>query len=253
MKHSNPLSTGPLTRGERAPLLELREVSLRYGAKTALNNVHLSLNSGQIVGLVGANGSGKTSLLRVLAGLERNYSGSYTIASQPFREEMAAEMVYLPDHIPFPDHYNVREILRAYRDHFENFDFLLASDMVARYGLSPKLKLSQMSRGMKEKLMIAMSLSRRARIYLMDEPMGGVDVEALEEIVSGIIDSFREDSLLILSTHLLRDLEPLIDRVVIMDEGQILLSESMEELSQNYSGNLAEIYKEVLREKTLAD
>ena len=229
------------------PLLDVSDLTMRFGSTTALDGLDLSLAPGQIVGLLGENGCGKTTLLKILAGVLTGYSGQARVASHAPGPESKALVSYLPDTSFLPDSARVSYCLELYADFFADFQTEKARDLIGFFGLSESARLNEMSKGMREKVQIALAMSRDARVFLLDEPISGVDPAARDVIVDGIVRNLSEDSLLVIATHLVHDLEPILDAVVMMRHGRGLLSGDADDLRAQHNASLDQIFKETYR------
>ncbi|WP_226832562.1 ABC transporter ATP-binding protein [Brachybacterium sp. FME24] len=236
-----------MTATELAPLVRTRGLTVRYGRTTALDSLDLDLVPGQILGLLGENGCGKTTLMKVLAGVYADYSGEATIAGHAPGPSSKALVSFLPDASFLADSARVRYCLDLYADFFADFQREKARDLIGFFGLSETSRLREMSKGMREKVQISLAMSRDARVFLLDEPISGVDPAARDVILDGILRSHSEDSLLVLATHLVHDLEPMLDGVVMMRHGKVLLAGDADDLRAEHSASLDQIFKETYR------
>lgn len=230
-----------------SPAIRTSGLTKRYGTTTALDGLDLELRPGQIVGLLGENGCGKTTLLKILAGVLSDYTGEVRIGDHVPGPESKAAVSFLPDASFLGDDYRVRYCLELYRDFFADFDIDKARDLIAFFGLSESMRLKEMSKGMREKVQVALAMSRNARVFLLDEPISGVDPAARQVILDGILRNLAEDSLLFISTHLVHDLEPMLDAVVMMRHGRIVLEGDADDLRTEHSASLVQIFKETYR------
>ena len=228
-------------------ILQARGLSMRYGATKALDDLDLDLPPGQIVGLLGENGCGKTTLLKILAGVLSDYTGQVYVGGHVPGPESKAIVSFLPDTSFLPDAARVRYCVELYADFFADFDQEKALDLIGFFGLGESTRLKEMSKGMREKVQIALAMSRNAKVFLLDEPISGVDPAAREVILDGILRNLADDSLLLVSTHLIHDLEPVLDGVVMMRHGRVVLSGQADDLRSQYSASLDQIFKETYR------
>lgn len=229
------------------PAIHLTGVSKRYGALRALDGLDLQLPYGQVVGLLGENGCGKTTLLKVLAGILSGYQGNAQIAGLQPGPDSKAKVSYLPDQSFLPAQASVRQCIQLYRDFFADFDAAKASDLIRFFGLSEEMHLKQMSKGMREKVQIALIMSRGARVYLLDEPISGVDSAARDVILDALVRNLDQESLVLVSTHLIHDLEPILDAVVMMRAGKVLLTGQVDDLRAQHGKSMDQLFKEVYR------
>ena len=235
------------TAGPVTTLVEATGLRMTYGATTALDGLDMTLAPGQIVGLLGENGCGKTTLLKILAGVLAGYSGDVRIAGHVPGPESKALVSYLPDTSFLPDAARVSYCLELYTDFFADFQPEKARDLIGFFGLSESARLKQMSKGMREKVQIALAMSRDARVFLLDEPISGVDPAARQVILDGIVRNLSEDSLLLITTHLVHDLEPILDAAVMMRHGRVLLSGDADDLRGSRGASLDQIFRETYR------
>lgn len=235
------------TASPATTLVEATGLRMTYGATTALDGLDLALAPGQIVGLLGENGCGKTTLLKILAGVLAGYSGDVRIAGHVPGPESKALVSYLPDTSFLPDAARVSYCLELYTDFFADFQPEKARDLIGFFGLSESARLKQMSKGMREKVQIALAMSRDSRVFLLDEPISGVDPAARQVILDGIVRNLSEDSLLLITTHLVHDLEPILDAAVMMRHGRVLLSGDADDLRGSRGASLDQIFRETYR------
>ena len=208
--------------------LEIKNLNMGYKNKV-LDDLNLELDKGQIVGLVGPNGAGKSTLLRILAGLEQTYKGEVLVDGKELDYKMADIISYQPDKFALSDKLAVKEVVNIYKLFFKDFDEEKFYKIFNEFKLPEKAKVKEMSKGMREKMQIALSLSRNADIYLLDEPISGVDPSARKKIIDIILNNFQEDSLINLSTHLINQIEPLLDRVLFLSDGKISINKTVDE------------------------
>lgn len=229
------------------PLLKVSGLTKRFGSTTALDGLDVTLRPGQVVGLLGENGCGKTTLLKILAGVLSGYEGDARIGCHEPGPESKALVSFLPDTSFLPDAARVSYCLDLYRDFFADFQVEKARELIGFFGLSESSRLKEMSKGMREKVQISLAMSRDARVFLLDEPISGVDPAARQLILDGILRTLSEDSLLLISTHLVHDLEPILDGVVMMRHGCVLLQGDADDLRGEHSASLDQIFRETYR------
>lgn len=226
-------------------MLEIKNLSIAYKNKLVLDKLNLYFKKGEIVGLLGPNGSGKTTLLRILAGLEKNYKGEVKIGGENPDYLTKSFVSYQPDHLPLDKSYNLIQISKLYDDFFEDFSKEKFEKIIRDFKLDMNMKIKNMSKGMKDKVQIALSLSRKSDLYLLDEPMSGIDPASRKKIMDVIIDNFDSEGLMIISTHLISQIERLLDKVVFISDGKIILEENIDDLRQNHKMGVEEYFEEV--------
>lgn len=224
--------------------IEIKNLNMSYKNKV-LDNLNLELEGGQIVGLVGSNGSGKSTLLRILSGLEMTYKGEVLINDKKPDYKTYEEVSYQPDKFALDEKLSVKEVVSTYKTFFKDFDEDKFYKLFNEFNLPLKSKVKEMSKGMREKMQIALSLSRNTDIYLLDEPISGVDPSARKSIINIILNNFREDSILIISTHLISQIEPLLDRVLFLSDGKIYLNKTVDEIRNEHNMSVEDYFTEV--------
>lgn len=226
-------------------MLEIKNLSIAYKNKLVLDKLNLYFKKGEIVGLLGPNGSGKTTLLRILAGLEKNYKGEVKIGGENPDYLTKSFVSYQPDHLPLDKSYNLIQISNLYDEFFEDFSKEKFEKIIRDFKLDMNMKIKNMSKGMKDKVQIALSLSRKSDLYLLDEPMSGIDPASRKKIMDVIIDNFDSEGLMIISTHLISQIERLLDKVVFISDGKIILEENIDDLRQKHKMGVEEYFEEV--------
>ena len=242
------MTTQPPGAAQASPgLVHIEGLTKRYRSVAALQDFTLTLGAGHIVGLMGPNGCGKTTLLKILAGVLSDYEGSVTIDGHHPGPVSKSIVSYLPD-VDFlnPD-WTARTAIKEYDRFFADFDADKAAAMVEFYGLPETRPLSEMSKGMGEKLQIALIMARRARVYLLDEPISGVDPAARDVILSGILRDFEPDALMLISTHLISDIESILDEVVMLKEGRLHRAGPVDDLRDEYGMSLDALFRKEYR------
>lgn len=225
--------------------IEVTGLSKSYGGRPALDGLDLQLAPGQIVGLMGDNGSGKTTLLKILAGVLAEWRGSVRIAGHTPGPQSKALVSFLPDASFLPDGHRPQDSIDLYARFFADFDEHKARGMVDFFGLPWDRTLKEMSKGMREKLQISLAMSRRAKVYLLDEPISGVDPASRDIILRGILSNFDDDALLLISTHLIQDVEQIVDSVLFLRAGGVLLQGGADELRAEHGSSLDALFRKV--------
>lgn len=229
---------------EEKVLLEFKNVTKKYGKKVALNNVNFGLSSGRIVGLLGPNGAGKTTIIKMVNGLLRDYSGQVLIDGEKPGVKSKSIVSYLPDVDYFQGWMKIKDALNIFEDLYKDFDVEKAMNLMYRMNLSPNMKVKELSKGMREKMRLILVMSRNAKIYILDEPIGGVDPASRELILDTILNNYSQDSLVLFSTHLISDIERVFDQVIFIKEGEIVLNRNAEELRIERNKSIDEIFRE---------
>ena len=227
--------------------LECRGLTKRFGAVQALENVDLTVRPGRVVGLLGPNGSGKTTLIKLANGLLTPTSGSIVVCGEAPGKRSKALVSYLPDRACLPEWMSARQLMDFYADFYADFDRSRAEAMMARLNLSDKLLVGQMSKGTKEKVQLILVMSRRAQLYLLDEPIGGVDPATRDYILETIIRNYDEDASVIISTHLISDVENVLDDVIFIRDGHVTLQASVDDVREQYGKSVDALFREVFR------
>ncbi len=229
-------------------MLKIESLNKSYGSNLVLDNINLDLRANSIVGLLGPNGSGKTTLIKIIAGLIQDYTGNVYLDNQPLDYTCKAKISYLPEQQILNEWWTIGTALKFYRDFFDNFDVDKFNDMLDMFKLDKKMKIKRLSKGMKEKVNLALALSKQADIYLLDEPLGGVDPAARSVILENIIRNYNKNSLLILSTHLISDIEPVLDRAVFIKDKKILLNRDTDVIRSEQAMSVDDFFRKTYRE-----
>ncbi len=226
-------------------ILEITGLYKNFFGKAALSDISLSLDEGRIVGLLGPNGSGKTTLLKLIAGFLQPTKGQIRISGQAPSYQTKAFVAFLPDTDFLYEEKKIADISAFYKDFFSDFDLHKFNELCAFMNLERGALIKSLSKGMKEKLQLSIILSRSAKLYMLDEPLGGVDPITRDKIINAIIRNYMENSSMIISTHLVDYIEPLLDEVVFLRNGQIALHGMAEELRAEKNMSVDKIYREV--------
>ena len=228
-------------------LLQCTGLTKRYGGKLALDHVELQLGEGKIVGLLGPNGSGKTTLMKLANGLLQPTEGSITIAGNAPGPDTKKVVSYLPDAAWLPDWMRVEQLVELFQDFYADFDLAKAHEMLARLELDPKAPLKTLSKGNKEKVQLILAMSRNARLYLLDEPIGGVDPAARDYILHTILSNYSKDATVLISTHLIEDIEPVLDEAVFLKEGKVFAHRNVDDIRENEGMSVDAYFREVFK------
>ncbi|PGL42049.1 ABC transporter [Bacillus cereus] len=226
-------------------LLKIENVWKRYGLKAVIRELNIEITEGKIVGLVGDNGSGKTTLLKMIAGLQHPSEGSIVINGKKVGLETKEIVSFISDKPVFDDWMTVKDALFFYRDFYKGFDIQRAVDTIAEFKIPLEEKIIALSKGMVEKLQIILTFSRKAKLYVLDEPLGGIDLVSREHVLDLILQFYREDCTILISTHLINEVENIFDEVIFLKDGEIVLYENVEELRFQRGKAVTEVFKEV--------
>ncbi len=228
-------------------LMECKGLSKRFGGVQALDNINLSIEPGHIIGLLGPNGSGKTTLIKLANGLLTPSNGSITIDGKNISPETKALVAYLPERIALPQWMTTRQALDYYEDFFADFQRETAEAMIQNLGLPVNQRIKAMSKGTKEKLQLILTMSRKAKLYLLDEPIGGVDPATRDYILRTIIGNYNEEATIIISTHLIADVEKVLDEVIFLQNGNVVLHDSVDNIRNEKGTSIDALFREVFR------
>lgn len=229
------------------PVFECRHLTKAFPGKEALHDVSFSLEEGRIVGLLGPNGSGKSTLMKLANGLLSPTQGGIFIDGMAPGVETKKIVSYLPDKNYLNDWMSVRQLVNFFGDFYEDFQKEAAVEMIQRLGIPMHAKLKTLSKGTKEKVQLILVMSRKARLYLLDEPIGGVDPAARDYILHTIISNYFEDATVVISTHLISDVESILDQVLFISEGKILLDSPVDELREKNNMSVDAWFREVFK------
>ena len=228
-------------------ILECRGLTKFYGGRPALRNVNFSAEQGRIIGLLGPNGSGKTTLIKICVGLLTATSGEALIAGNKPGPETKAMVSFLPENTYLNDWMKVSDILAFFKDFYRDFNTEKAVEMLRNLGIDQKDSIKSLSKGTKEKLQLILVMAREAKLYLLDEPIGGVDPAARDYILNTIIRNYSPEATVIISTHLISDVEQVLDDVVFLKDGAIVLSSSVDDLREYKGMSVDAYFREVFR------
>ena len=232
---------------QNLPVLEITGLKRRYGIRPVLKGIDLTLGGGKIVGLLGPNGVGKTTLMKIVAGLLTPTAGSVTVAGHPIGAESKALVSYLPERTYLADWMRVYDAVELFSDFYADFDPERAMEMLTRLDVDPEARFRTLSKGTREKVQLVLVMSRKALLYVLDEPIGGVDPAARDYILSTILTNYNEEGTILISTHLISDIESVLDEVVFLKDGQILLHDSVDHIRQERGKSVDGVFREVFQ------
>ena len=228
-------------------LLEIQGLHKKYGKKTALNDINLSIEPGHIIGLLGPNGSGKTTLIKIICGLLQPTGGSVLVDGNPVGPKSKAIVSYLPDRTYLDESMTVGSAIDMFKYFYDDFDEKRAEEMLSSLNIDPKNKIKTLSKGNKEKVQLILVMSRRAKLYILDEPIAGVDPAARDYILRTIISNFEPSASLIIATHLISDVEPVLDEAIFLQDGNIRLYKPIDDIRVENGKSVDALFREVYR------
>ncbi len=228
-------------------LLEIKDLNKSFDNKKILKDINLSIQSGKIIGLLGKNGVGKTTLIKLINDLLTPTSGEILINGQKIGVETKKVISYLPERTYLNKQMKVSEVISYFEDFYDNFDSKKAKKLLKDLDLDINQKLTQMSKGMQEKVQLVLVMSRNADLYVLDEPLGGVDPATRDYILDTILSNFNENASVIISTHLISDIEKILDEVIFIDKGQIVLQSDADKLRKKEKSSIDEIFRRMFK------
>ena len=228
-------------------VLECKDLSKHYGNAPALNHVSLAVEPGRIVGLLGPNGSGKTTLIKLANGLLTPSEGEVLVCDMAPGKESHASVSYLPERTCIPTWMSVKQLLDFYGDFYRDYNRKAAEEMLTHLNIRLTQRIKQMSKGTREKVQLIMVMSRAAKLYLLDEPIGGVDPATRDYILSTIIGNYNPEAAVIISTHLIADVEKVLDEVIFINQGQVVLQSSVDEIREEKGMSVDALFREVFK------
>lgn len=226
-------------------IVECKDLTVKYGNKVALNNFSVEFQEGKIVGLLGPNGSGKTTFIKTLSGLITKSAGNVTIAGEKLGTATKGIVSYLPERPYFPTSMKVKDMIEFFKDFYSDFNPQTAYEMLETLKISPNDKIKALSKGTREKVQLVLVMSRSAKLYLLDEPMGGVDPAARDFILKTILTNYSKDACVVISTHLIQDVEQVLDEVVFIKEGRLAMFKSADEIREENGKSIDGLFREV--------
>ena len=224
-------------------LLQCIDLNKSFGEKQVLKNINLQIESNKIIGLLGKNGSGKSTLFKLANDLLTVSSGEILIDGKPISPESKKIVSYLPERPYLSPSLKVSDAIKLFETFYEDFDSEKAEKLLKDLDLDKEMRLSKMSKGMKEKVMLVLVMSRKAKIYILDEPLGGVDPASRDYILQTILKNFEENATLLISTHMISDIEKILDEVIFIDNGEITIQSDADELRKKEKCSIDEIFR----------
>lgn len=228
-------------------ILECIGLSKSYGSVKALENIDLAVEPGHVVGLLGPNGSGKTTLIKLANGLLQPSSGRILIGGRAPGPETKAAVAYMPERLELPEWTRVRKLVDFFADFYADFDRERAAALLSRLGIDGESRLRQLSKGLRQKVQLSLVMSRRAKLYLLDEPFGGMDPASRDPMLDTVMESREPGAAVLISTHLITDVEPMLDDVVFIDRGGVRLASPAAQLREREGKSVDELFREVFR------
>lgn len=228
-------------------VLEVKGISKSFGDKKVVDNVSFQVNKGKIVGLLGKNGSGKTTIIKMINDLLTIDKGEVLVYGKNVGVDSKNMISYLPERTYFQGNEKIEDLIRFFKDFYADFDEVNALRLLKDLDLDVNSSLSKMSKGMKEKVQLVLVMSRKARFYVLDEPLGGVDPSTRDYIMQTILRNFDEDSALLITTHLIADVEKILDEVIFIDKGKIILNENVDDLRARENASIDEIFRRIVK------
>lgn len=228
-------------------LLEIKNLYKNYGEKQVLNNITLTVPRGKIIGLLGKNGTGKTTLIKLINGLLTPTEGEIVFEGEKIGPQSKLNIAYLPERTYLDKSMTINETLKFFKEFYSNFDIDKAKDLLKKLDLDENQKIIRMSKGMQEKVQLVLVMSRKADLYILDEPLGGVDPATRDYILDTILTNFHEGASIIISTHLISDIERILDEVIFIDKGEIKLISDADELRNKENASIDEIFRRMFK------
>ena len=228
-------------------LVKITNLNKNYGDKQVLKNINLTIPKGKIIGLLGKNGMGKSTLLKLINDLLTPTSGEILVNGKKVGVESKKIISYLPERTYLDKSMTVDKVIEYFEDFYDNFDSKKAKKLLKDLDLDTKQKLSKMSKGMQEKVQLVLVMSRKADLYILDEPLGGVDPATRDYILDTILTNFNEGASVLISTHLISDIERILDEVIFIDKGKIILTSNTDELRNKENSGIDEIFRRMFK------
>lgn len=228
-------------------LIECRNVTKRFGGRPVLQDVSLTIPEGRIIGLLGKNGAGKTTLIKLMNDLLTPDGGELLFDGAPIGVASKRRIAFLPERTYLDRTQKIKQTLKFFSSFYDDFDADKARTLLSSFGLDPEMRIGKMSKGMQEKLQLVLVMSRQASLYILDEPLGGVDPATRDSILDTILDNFSEGASVLISTHLIADIERILDDVIFIDEGRIVLYEGADALREREGTSVDGVFRRMFR------
>lgn len=237
------------TKAQVAPLVECRDLTKTYDHKVVLDHINLKIPRGKIIGLLGRNGAGKSTLIKSINDLVTPTSGEVLVNGQPIGVDSKRLISYLPERTYLDKTMTIQQALNYFAEFYNNFDLDKAKKLVADLSLNLDAKISKMSKGMQEKLQLILVMSRDVDLYILDEPLGGIDPATRDYILDTILSNFSEGASVLISTHLIADIERILDEIIFIEDGKIILTDSADKLRKEHGTSIDKIFRETFKAK----
>jgi len=226
-------------------MVEAKMAGKKYMTKQAVKDVSLTLENGKVYAMLGPNGSGKTTFMKMVAGLVKPTTGLIYYDGKEIGVESKKHVAYMSTEPFFYAYMTIKDVGKYYKDFFEDFSMERYTELIQRMGLNMNDKAKELSSGLAAKLKIAATLARDAQLYMLDEPLNGVDIIAREQVITAIVEVAKEDKTLVISSHLVDELEPIVDNVIFMKTGEVVIAGDAEETREKYGKSIVDLYKEI--------
>lgn len=232
------------------PILEYRNVTKNYGDKPVLQNINLKIPANKIIGLLGKNGTGKTTLIKLANDLLTPTAGEVLFMGQPISPASKHDIAFLPERTYLDKTMTIRQVVQYFSEFYDNFDVAKAKQLIQDLDLNLDMRISKMSKGMQEKLQLILVMSRHAKLYILDEPLGGVDPATRDYILDTILNNFDDGASVLISTHLIADIERILDEVIFINDGKIILKSNADKLRTKEKQSIDEIFRQLFKNPT---
>lgn len=251
---STPSSTSTIPSNAHptssTPILEYRNITKSYGGRPVLQNINLRIPANKIIGLLGKNGTGKTTLIKLANDLLTPTSGEVLFMGHPINMTSKRQISFLPERTYLDKTMSIRQVVKYFSEFYDNFDVTKAEQLIQDLDLDLDMKIAKMSKGMQEKLQLILVMSRHAKLYILDEPLGGVDPATRDYILDTILNNFDDGASVLISTHLISDIERILDEVIFINHGNIVLQGDADKLRTQENKSIDEIFRQLFKNPT---